>query len=157
MEAHCRDLEMLYIDFKKQQQQLIRLAELPPVIWKNDEHSWWRLARKDSQMHEIWPHLYHRLPEQPCTTRINPSLLLLLFYERRAESSVNDHPADSGDSTVPLTESSMQEARAQLDAQQQLSLKGQERECQPTHTNPFPNCDLVLRLRYQYKCSTQLL
>lgn len=108
-------------------------------------------------MHEISPHLYHRLPKQPCTTCINLTVLLILFYKRRAESPANDHAADSGDSAVPGAESSMQEAQTQPDAQQQLSLKGQERECQPTHTNHFPNCELMLPLRYQYKCSTYLL
>lgn len=67
---------------------------------------------------------------------------------------MNDNAADSGDSAVPGTESSMQEAQAQMDAQKQLSLKGQERESQPTHTNYCPNSELMLCLRYLYKCST---
>lgn len=100
------------------------------------------------------PHFYHRLPKQSCTTCINLSVLLLLFYKRKAESPLNDHnhAADSGDSAVPGTESSMQEAWAQLDAQQQLSLKGQEMECQPTHTNHFPNCELMLHVQPSF-CS----
>lgn len=55
---------MLYMDLKKQEQQLIRLAELPPAIslMKNDEYSWSGLQeRTANKLMKSDPHLCHRL------------------------------------------------------------------------------------------------
>lgn len=77
---------MLYVDFKKQQQQLVRLAEQVQLMLLisfaiNDEHSWSGLGESQMIRKVAWnlAHLYHRFPQQSRTSCTNLFALFLLF------------------------------------------------------------------------------
>lgn len=118
------------------------------------DNKWWtllvRTGRKDSQIVRkiVW-NLAHPISTTDFQNNLaQPALISLCFCsfsaKWRAESSENNHAADREDPAIPVTQSYSQGAQDQLRAERQLSLKVQEWKWQPSQTNHFPNCQLML-------------